>query len=57
MNNDYDDFTSDEEDDQKGFQIIRHYDPREIIMTETDEEEEEIGNLQFGKTLKTAKRA
>jgi len=26
-------------------------------MTETDEEEEEIGNLQFGKTLKTAKRA
>ena len=49
--------TSDEEDDQKGFQIIRHYDPREIIMTETDEEEEEIANLQFGKTLKTAKRA
>jgi hypothetical protein len=26
-------------------------------MTDTDEEEEEIGNLQFGKTLKTAKRA
>ena len=42
------------EDEKKGYQIIRNYTPKEIVMTETDEEEE--FNIQFGKPLKIVKR-